>query len=91
MVRVSMSVEDPFSSISTFQTADGSLGEFYDLNALEKLGICNLEQLPFTIRCLLEAALRKCDGFLVTEEDVRNIAAWSPSMNPCEIPFSRAE
>lgn len=83
-----MSVEDPFSSISTFQTTDGSLNEFYDLNALEKLGICNLEQLPFTIRCLLEGALRKCDGFLVTEEDVRNIAAWAPSMNPCEIPFS---
>ena len=85
---MSMSIEDPFSSISTFQTADGSLGEFYDLNALEKLGICNLDELPFTIRCLLEAALRKCDGFLVTEEDVRNIAAWTPSMNPCEIPFS---
>ena len=83
-----MTIEDPFSSISTFQTADGSLGEFYDLNALEKLGICNLDELPFTIRCLLEAALRKCDGFLVTEEDVRNIAAWAPSMNPCEIPFS---
>ena len=83
-----MSIEDPFSSISTFQTADGSLGEFYDLNALEKLGLCNLDELPFTIRCLLEAALRKCDGFLVTEEDVRNIAAWAPSMNPCEIPFS---
>tara|TARA_B100000965_G_scaffold90471_2_gene73664 strand:+ start:7467 stop:10154 length:2688 start_codon:yes stop_codon:yes gene_type:complete len=83
-----MSIEDPFSSISTFQTADGSLGEFYDLNALEKLGICNLDELPFTIRCLLEAALRKCDGFLVTEEDVRNIAAWNPSMKPCEIPFS---
>jgi len=85
---VAMSIEDPFSSISTFQTADGSLGEFYDLNALEKLGICNLDELPFTIRCLLEAALRKCDGFLVTEEDVRNIAAWNPSMKPCEIPFS---
>ena len=85
---MSMSVEDPFSSISTFQTTDGSLNEFYDLNALEKLGICNLEQLPFTIRYLLEGALRKCDGFLVTEEDVRNIAAWAPSMNPCEIPFS---
>ena len=83
-----MTIEDPFSSISTFQTADGSLGEFYDLNALEKLGLCNLDELPFTIRCLLEAALRKCDGFLVTEEDVRNIAAWAPSMNPCEIPFS---
>ena len=85
---MSMRIEDPFSSISTFQTADGSVGEFHDLNALEKLGICNLETLPYTIRCLLEAALRKCDGFLVTEEDVRNIAAWTPSMQPSEIPFS---
>ena len=85
---MSMSVEDPFSSISTFQTADGSLGEFYDLNALERQGVCKLEELPFTIRCLLEAALRKCDGFLVTEEDVRNIASWNPSISPSEIPFS---
>ena len=83
-----MRIEDPFSSISTFLTADGSVGEFHDLNALEKLGVCNLETLPFTIRCLLEAALRKCDGFLITEEDVRNIAAWTPSMQPSEIPFS---
>lgn len=85
---MSMSIEDPFSSISTFQTADGSAGEFHDLNALERLGICDLESLPFTIRCLLEAALRKCDGFLVTEDDVRNIASWTPSMRPSEIPFS---
>ena len=83
-----MRIEDPFSSISTFLTADGSVGEFHDLNALEKLGVCNLETLPFTIRCLLAAALRKCDGFLITEEDVRNIAAWTPSMQPSEIPFS---
>ena len=41
-----------------------------------------------TIRCLLEGALRKCDGFLVTEEDVRNIASWTPSISPSEIPFS---
>ena len=88
MVRVSMPIEDKFGNISTFQTAEGSLGEYYDIKALEKHGIFNLEELPFTIRCLLEAALRKCDGFLVTEEDVRNIASWTPSMNPCEIPFS---
>ena len=86
--RVSMSIEDPFSSISTFETANGDVGEFYNLNVLESLGICNLKSLPFTIRCLLEAALRRCDGFLITEEDVRNIAAWSPRMLPSEIPFS---
>ena len=83
-----MAVEDPFNSLSTFVTADGGAGEYYDLNSLERLGLCELDSLPFTIRCLLEAALRKCDGFLVTEEDVRKIADWSPSMKPSEIPFS---
>ena len=83
-----MSTEDPFNSISTFETAEGKAGEYYDLKALEGLGLCQLDSLPFTIRCLLEAALRKCDGFLVTEEDVRKIAGWSPDMKPSEIPFS---
>ena len=83
-----MSTGDPFNSISTFETAEGEAGEYYDLKALEGLGLCQLDSLPFTIRCLLEAALRKCDGFLVTEEDVRKIAGWSPNMKPSEIPFS---
>ena len=83
-----MSTEDPFNSISTFETAEGEAGEYYDLKALEGLGLCQLDSLPFTIRCLLEAALRKCDGFLVTKEDVRKIAGWSPNMKPSEIPFS---
>ena len=83
-----MSTEDPFNSLSTFETAEGEAGEYYNLKALEDLGLCQLDSLPFTIRCLLEAALRKCDGFLVTEEDVRKIADWSPEMKPSEIPFS---
>ena len=83
-----MSSNDPFNAQASFETSEGSLGSFFDLGALEKQGICELDSLPFTIRCLLEAALRKCDGFLVTEEDVRRIASWSPEMEPAEIPFS---
>jgi len=44
--------------------------------------------MPVSIRILLESALRKCDGFLVTEEDVIRIASWTPDMTPSEIPFS---
>ena len=58
------------------------------LLALEKAGLCKLDDLPFSIRILLESALRNCDGFLVSEEDVKRIAAWSPEMNPEEIPFN---
>ena len=58
------------------------------LKSLEDSGVCNLEDIPFSIRILLESALRKCDGFLVNEADVRRIAQWSPEMTPAEIPFS---
>ena len=83
-----MSSKDPFNANASFETVEGKDGAFFDLGALERQGICNLESLPFTIRCLLEAALRKCDGFLVTEDDVKRIAGWSPDMVPAEIPFS---
>ena len=78
----------PFDALSEFETSDGSFSRFANIGALEKAGICNLAKLPVSIRILLESALRKCDGFLVTEEDVVRIASWSPEMSPSEIPFS---
>ena len=78
----------PFEALSEFETADGSKSSFADINALERAGICELADMPVSIRILLESALRNCDGFLVTEEDVARIAAWSPEMTPSEIPFS---
>ena len=85
--RQSMASNDPFSAFDTFNLSNGETGRFANLNALEAAGLCNLAKLPCTIRVLLEAALRKCDGFLVTKEDVERIAAWSPSQTPAEIPF----
>jgi aconitate hydratase len=58
------------------------------LKRLEEQGLCKLDELPFSIRILLESALRKCDGFLVTKEDVIRIASWTPKMKPEEIPFN---
>jgi aconitate hydratase len=48
----------------------------------------NLAQLPFSMRILLEAVLRNCDGYLVTEDDVKRVAAWN-AKNPApnELPF----
>jgi len=78
----------PFDALSEFDTIDGSKSHFADIGALERSGKCNLEEMPVSIRILLESALRKCDNFLVTEEDVVRIASWSPEMKPSEIPFS---
>ncbi|MCX6037680.1 MAG: aconitate hydratase AcnA [Chloroflexi bacterium] len=50
----------------------------YRLDALEKAGLTKLNRLPFSIRIMLEAALRQCNDREITQEDVRNIAAWTP-------------
>ena len=83
-----MGGDNPFGARSEFEKSDGTMARFIDLHSLEEEGLCILEDIPFSIRILLESALRKCDGFLVNEEDVRRIASWSPEMKPEEIPFS---
>src|SRR5690606_1475849 len=49
------------------------------------------DTLPFSIKVLLENALRNLDNFEVTEEDVVNIASWDAKATPAvEIPFKPA-
>ncbi len=81
---------DPFKARDTFNTGNGTAG-IYRLERLEKQGLGGISKLPFSIRVLLEAVLRNCDGYLVTENDVRALAAWkavSPAKS--EIPFKPA-
>ena len=50
-----------------------------------------MSKLPFSIRVLLEAVLRNCDGYLVTEDDVKALAAWNAAAPAkAEIPFKPA-
>ncbi|WP_346017147.1 aconitate hydratase AcnA [Pseudenhygromyxa sp. WMMC2535] len=67
--------------------ADGRKGIVARLQALEDAGLTKLAKLPFSIRVLLEAALRNHDGFLVTDDDVLAIANWKPKAERGEIPF----
>jgi aconitate hydratase len=57
----------------------------------QSLGI-SIERLPYSIKVLLEAALRTCDGYQVTQDDVRRIAGWTPGTEDGahEIPFKPA-
>jgi aconitate hydratase len=59
----------------------------FRLDALEKAGLTNLSKLPFSIRIVLEAALRQCNGKEITQADVKNIAAWTPKGARPGIPF----
>lgn len=77
-----MATLDPFSARRTLDVG----GDFFALDALDGHGI-STKQLPYSIRILLEGALRGHDGFLITEADIRTIAAWSPEGVRSEIPF----
>ncbi len=81
---------DPFGARDTFESGAGPLG-IYRLDRLEKAGLGNISRLPFSIRVLLESVLRNCDGFAVTETDVKSLATWNAA-EPAkvEIPFKPA-
>ncbi|MBC7877573.1 MAG: aconitate hydratase AcnA [Anaerolineales bacterium] len=59
----------------------------FRLDALEKAGLTKLSKLPFSIRVVLEAALRQCNDKEITQDDVKNIAAWTPNGVRPGIPF----
>ena len=61
-------------------------GHYYSISGLDENGV-DTSHLPYSIRILLEGALRGNDGFLVTEQDVRNIASWQANGERGEIPF----
>jgi aconitate hydratase len=81
---------DPFGARAALETPAGPV-QIHRLDKLSSsLGV-SLETLPFSIRVLLEAALRTCDGYQVTEDDVKRLGAWSPSGSADqEIPFKPA-
>lgn len=70
-------MKDFFNARDTLKVGDKEY-VYYRLDALEKEGLTQLSRLPFSIRVVLEAALRQCNDKEITREDVKNIAAWSP-------------
>ncbi|KAI4826050.1 hypothetical protein KUCAC02_021705 [Chaenocephalus aceratus] len=77
--------EHPYSHlIDTLQ--DGKI-QFFNL---QKLSDPRYDKLPLSIRVLLEAAVRNCDGFFTKEEDVQNVLDWQQQQSKAEVPFSPA-
>jgi aconitate hydratase len=78
-----VSLPNPFNTLQTF--APGK--KFYSLPALEQAGF-KVSRLPVSIRLVLEAVLRNCDGKRVLESNIRELAAWKPTeARTAEIPF----
>ncbi|MCA9259394.1 MAG: aconitate hydratase, partial [Planctomycetales bacterium] len=87
---------DPFKARDTFDTGSGEAG-IYRLSRLEELGLAKVAALPYSIRVLLESLLRNCDGYVVTEDDVKKLADWTstcgvlkPGDPGVEVPFKPA-
>jgi len=69
-------------------TYAGRRGKYYALPALERAGVGKISRLPVSIRIVLEAVLRNCDGKKITEAHVRQLANWRPHASRVdEIPF----
>mgnify|MGYP001095684083 CR=1 FL=1 len=57
---------------------------YYRLEQLELAGLARLDRLPFSIRIMLESLLRLCNEKEITQQDVVNLAGWTP--NPASRP-----
>ena len=71
---------DPFGARATLATARGETVTWYRLAALEEQGLVALQQMPYTVRILLENVLRNVGGEFVSEDDVRALAGWKPGL-----------
>ena len=83
-------LNDPLGALAELDTAAGKVS-WFNLARLEEQGAGAVSRLPYSIKVLLEAALRQCDGFQVRQEDVLGLAGWSSSdPGGGEIPFKPA-
>jgi aconitate hydratase A / 2-methylisocitrate dehydratase len=83
-----MMTHNLFNTLRDFDPGSGKKGKLYSLPALEQAGVGKISRLPVSIRIVLESVLRNFDGKKITEEHVRQLAAWSPQGHRAEeIPF----
>ncbi|KEG15100.1 putative aconitase [Trypanosoma grayi] len=78
---------NPFKKYLATLKADGGEAQYYKLHEIDS----KYDTLPFSIRVLLESAVRNCDEFDVTSKTVENILNWKENCHKnIEIPFKPA-
>lgn len=78
----------PFDIKDQLKTQSGTYN-FYSLVKLEKLGK-KVAHLPFSIRILLENALRNYDAFAITDENIKTLLDWNPAPSDKDVPYKPA-
>jgi len=68
----------------------GGTAYYFRLEKLEEDGLLeSLDRLPFSIRIMLEGALRGCNGRTIRDDDVRHLASYDPKAPAqVEVPFA---
>jgi aconitate hydratase len=69
---------NPFGARATLRFGDETAA-IYSLPELARQGLTDLDRLPFSIRVLLENALRHAGRGFVSESHVHDLAAWRPT------------
>src|SRR5690554_4476003 len=79
---------DIYKTKKTLDTSNKKL-TYYSLSELDKQGY-NIKKMPFSIRILLENAIRNYDDFSVTKKHVETILNWDPKGSEDDIAFKPA-
>jgi len=77
---------NPYSHLKVDREINGQKHQFYDLPALGS----RYNELPYSIRVLLESAVRNCDNFQILQADVEKILNWRETQargDSVEVPF----
>ncbi|XP_017292525.1 iron-responsive element-binding protein 2 [Kryptolebias marmoratus] len=85
MALTTHSKEHPYSHLID-SLKDGRIRFFNP----QKINDPRYDKLPLSIRVILEAAIRNCDGFYTKEEHVQNILDWQQQQDKAEVPFTPA-
>ena len=77
---------------NTFKSTIKIENKTLDIISLEKVAekFPQVNKLPFSIRILLENALRNYDGFLVNDEHIENLINWNLKGSDTSIPYKPA-
>ena len=76
-----------FDAKRSLETTAGTVN-YYSLSVLEDAGLLDIAKTPYSIRVLLENALRKADDGPANDDHVKLVASWRPNAKPAsEFPY----
>lgn len=82
-----MGALDSYGVVRTLPLGDRSF-RYYSLEAAREGGLSGISRLPYSLKVLLENALRHEDGRAVTSDDIAALAAWPENRSAsCEMAF----